>query len=142
MQKLLFPNSPKQKAILYTQMFKTSVLNQKCLPSELYKQRHFSICQVLNQIMCFLEQNFFSGKRVKEISKISGVCHIMLSSVLSKLPLILALACSLLTEVLSIAKNNAGFLYYFLTVSQKCGRRGSLYLKELTMERESDVNKV
>lgn len=66
----------------------------------------------------------------------------MLSSVLSKVPLILALACSLLTEVLSIAKNNAGFLYYFLTVSQKCGRRGSLYLKELTMEGESDVNKV
>lgn len=36
--------------------------------------------------------------------------------VLSKFPIILALACSLLTKVLNIAMNNICFLNYFLAI--------------------------
>ena len=97
-------------------MFKTNVPNQKCLLSKHYKQRNFSSFHALTQIKCFLRQSFFWETCVREISKISGVCHIMLVSVLAKLPFILALACSLLTEVLSIAKNNVYCLNYFLAI--------------------------
>lgn len=85
---------------------------------------------------------FFWETCIREISKISGMYHLMLFSVLSKLPFTLALAYSLLTEVLRIAKDNVCFLNYFLAILQKHGKRWSLYLKELTMEREGDVNKV
>lgn len=51
-----------------------------------------------------------------EISQISGMCHTMLFPIPYKSPVILALACSLLTRVLSIAKNNICFLNDFLAI--------------------------
>ena len=66
---------------------------------------------------------------MREIFKVSGIFLIMLFSVHSKLSFILTLACSLLTEVLSIAKNNICFLNYFLAIFTETWKEIVIILK-------------
>ena len=119
MQKLLqFLNYPKQKAMLYTPRCLNiclNVVNPKCLLSRHYKQRDFFFFIHLPKQSIYWDQ-VYSELLIREILKASGIFLLMLFSVHSKLSFILTLACSLLTEVLSIAKNNIYFLNYFLAI--------------------------
>lgn len=131
MQKLLqFPNYPKQKAILYTPRCLNiclNVLNQKCLLSRHYKQRNFFFIHLPKQSVYWDQVS--SELLISEIFKISGMFLTMLFPVHSKLFFILTLACSLLTEVLIIAKNNICFLNYFLAIFTETWKEIVIILK-------------
>lgn len=109
------PFSPTKGHCVHIEVFHPRTLHEKCSLSKHDKQA-FPV------LMCFLGRSFSRNTcqgnlHVFSVSRNAFFCPL-------KAPAFLALACSLLTAVLSITKNNVCFLNCFLAVFTESGRRG------------------